>query len=398
MNIKSKMLIILTSIVMLICMVFLVTLNVAVKFYIDSEANVAIKSELAISQNPEVDKTGNDAVEEKSIFIVQSFGIRENFDLIGDSNFLSSDDYSVRQHIMDNTEFIDKTGIFTTNIDGQQYYLSKRTYKDDGVVNWIFYVNTSSVYHVVGILNMAFIIILVISTAVTSFAGLKFGTIIESSELKLKKFFANASHELKTPLMSIQGYAQGLQKGVIKDQQKATQIIIDQSEKMSVLVQEMLYLSKIESGEYVPKKQPVDINELVADCMSATRVLAEKKGITMEMGGTDEEITVMGDEAQFEKAFMNVISNAIKYATTKIIVVTEKHSHYVKIVVQDDGAGIHKSDLPHIFERFYTGEKGNTGIGLSLAKEIITLHRGTIEASNGDVGARFTITLRISSF
>lgn len=407
-SMKKKVFFILFFSVVLTAIVFTITLNVFITSYIGREASEAISQQIDLFETPydswEEDPEYDE--DEIGLFTVNSFSVDKDFTFsIEDENieeyfyYLSKDDRAIQDYFEENPYLYEDDNIFSAKIDDQRYKIGTAniTWNDmfEGEITEqiIFYVNETPLYRIVYILNGLFLIILAVSIVGAIFAGLKAGKIIEHSQQKLKNFFANASHELKTPLMSIQGYAEGLKTGVITDQDMATDVIINQSDKMYALVEELLYLSKIESGEFVFKKNKIDINAFTEDSCSSVAGLASKNKIKINYNSSQNHVMVLGDESQLQKAFINIISNGLRYAETTISISITQNVHHVEIWIEDDGEGIAQQDLPYIFERFYTGHHGNTGIGLSLAKEIISQQKGTIKAMNGSKGAKFIITL-----
>lgn len=223
---------------------------------------------------------------------------------------------------------------------------------------------------------------------------------IEQSEKSQIQFFQNASHELRTPLMSIQGYAEGLKEGVISDEKKALDVIIQESAKMSELVNEILYLSKLSAT--TPKFEKVDLQELLYECAEEVQGVLQKKkirlidslgfdGILKEEQG--EALWIFADEKALKRAIGNILSNATRYAKTQIAMELLKEDDLIKISITDDGEGISPEDIEHIFERFYKGKGGKFGIGLSITKHIVEQHGGYIEVFSEEGLTRFTISL-----
>lgn len=216
---------------------------------------------------------------------------------------------------------------------------------------------------------------------------------ISKSEQIQKQFFQNASHELRTPLMSIQGYAEGLKYDVIKDKQNAYDIIISESDKMTKLVDEILFLSKFESE--TPKKETINVSEILYDCTGSMYSIAKEKNIEFDFD-IDGDFTIIGDEDMIQRAFSNIISNAIRYAKSKIDIKCKTEREALLLIIKDDGHGISEEDLPHIFERFYKGKGGKFGIGLSMAKDIIVKHGGMIYANSEYGETIFSIRLPLA--
>ena len=206
-----------------------------------------------------------------------------------------------------------------------------------------------------------------------------------------KQFITNASHELKTPLMAIQGYAEGIQAGVM-DAGGAAEVILAESDRMTELVEELLDISKIDMGRQLLAFSEMDVRELLYDSIRAVEPAAAG-GIAIVPDFPEEPVMVSCDDTRLRRAVTNILSNGVRYARSELRLTCRADKRHVTIRIQDDGDGIAEADLPHIFDRFYMGRSGKSGIGLALTKEIIHLHRGTIRAYNGDSGAVFEITL-----
>lgn len=209
---------------------------------------------------------------------------------------------------------------------------------------------------------------------------------IEQSELLQKQFFQNASHELRTPLMSIQGYTEGLIHHVI-DEEQGLEVIYRQSQKMSRLVDDILYLSKFETRAF--KKEAVDLHDILYQAVDYQSG-CDTKGIEVAFE-MPEKLPMIGDEELLEKIFDNILSNAYRYAKTRIRITGTLEAEKVVVHISDDGEGIAPEDIEHIFERFYKGKNGNFGIGLSMVAEGVEKHQGQIKVAS-EVGCT-TFTL-----
>lgn len=190
--------------------------------------------------------------------------------------------------------------------------------------------------------------------------------------------------------MAIQGYAKGIQTGVLPVKESAC-VILEESDRMTELIEELLALSKIDSAQAKPELTEVDATEIINSVANSFAPAFENAGKQLKKELCDEA-GILCDERQMRKAVSNLVSNAFKFCKTTVFVRCAVVNAKVYIAVSDDGDGIDKVDLPHIFERFYTGKKGNTGIGLALASEIVKSHGGEIKAYNRN-GAVFEITL-----
>lgn len=212
--------------------------------------------------------------------------------------------------------------------------------------------------------------------------------LLESENVQ-KRFFQNASHELRTPLMSIQGYAEGIKYHVIPENE-ATDVILKESGKMASLINEILFLSKMETTE--PEFENVNIAELMAEVSDNFRLMAKENNINI-LCETKVKPIISADIKLLDRLLGNLVSNGIRYAKSEIKLSCEISDNNIVIKVSDDGNGIAKEDLPHIFERFYKGKGGKFGIGLSMASDIAKLHKGRLEVDSGEKGTVFKLSL-----
>ena len=257
---------------------------------------------------------------------------------------------------------------------------------------YIMYIDIGPITRYIVTLNWAFFAVLLAISSVMCLLGFRFGRDIEKEAERQQTFFQNASHELKTPLMAIQGYAEGIQAGVM-DTASAAEVILEESDRMTELVEELLDISKIDMGRQQLALSETDIRELLYDSIRAVEPTAAASGITIVPDFLEEPVMVSCDDTRLRRAVTNILSNGVRYARSELRLTCCADRRQVTIRIQDDGDGIAEADLPHIFDRFYMGKSGKSGIGLALTKEIIHVHKGTIHAYNGDSGAVFEITL-----
>lgn len=207
-----------------------------------------------------------------------------------------------------------------------------------------------------------------------------------------KQFLQNVSHELRTPLMSIQGYAEGIENGILTNDQSAATIIRKESIRLNNLVNELLTLSRIENQTYSGQLISQNISNLLLDCSQRVNGLAIKEQITLKLD-LEKEVIASVDESLFSQLIINIISNCIRYAASTITIKAYMQNEIAIIKIFDDGNGFNKEDLPHLFDRFYKGEKGNFGLGLAIAKSATEYMKGTITPYN-DNGAVFQIEFK----
>ena len=261
--------------------------------------------------------------------------------------------------------------------------------------SYIMYIDIGPITRYIVTLNWVFFAVLLAISSVMCLLGFRFGRDIEKEAERQQTFFQNASHELKTPLMAIQGYAEGIQAGVM-DAGGAAEVILAESDRMTELVEELLDISKIDMGRQRPTLSETDIRELLYDSIRAVEPTVVSSGITIVPDFPEEPVMVSCDDTRLRRAVTNILSNGVRYARSELRLTCRADKRHVTIRIQDDGDGIAEADLPHIFDRFYMGKSGKSGIGLALTKEIVHLHKGTIRAYNGDSGAVFEISIPVS--
>lgn len=209
-------------------------------------------------------------------------------------------------------------------------------------------------------------------------------------ETARQKFVAEVSHELKTPLTTIRSYTETLLNGYLDDKKTVANflsIVVNEVDKMTAMVQNLLILNRFDTRNVEIQKELFSVDDLLREMTEVFSLEAEKKGMTLTYNRTTEIPEIYGDPDQIERAIKNIISNSIKYCSRgdKIQVFAGRLYNNVYIKVEDSGKGIPKSDIDHVFERFYrvdkarSREKGGTGLGLSITKEIIESHGGTIQ-------------------
>ena len=211
-----------------------------------------------------------------------------------------------------------------------------------------------------------------------------------------KEFVANVSHEMRTPLTTVKSYTETLLDGAIEEKELAMEflgIINNEADRMSFLVQDLLQLSRFDNKQVKLSMSEIHLNGFLTETMKRNRIHAENKHQHLSFEPYPVDISVFADKERISQVVNNIVSNAIKYslAEADIRIIISEDPKYVKIAVKDTGMGIHREDLPRIFERFYRVDKarsramGGTGLGLAIAKEIMELHHGrlTVESEYG---------------
>ena len=219
-----------------------------------------------------------------------------------------------------------------------------------------------------------------------------------------KEFVADVSHELKTPITSIMGYADTLLEGDYdkETQEKFLNVIASESRRMARLVTDLLTLSRYDNNKNKTKKEQFDLGELVKRCQEKLAIEIKKKNHDVKCFVTADVPLVYADKDDIERVILNILTNSIKYTKDggqiKIYVGFVYNDAYIKVF--DNGIGIPESDLSRIFERFYrvdkarTREMGGTGLGLSIAKEILDKNGGSIDIKSV-VGEGTEVVIRI---
>ena len=193
-----------------------------------------------------------------------------------------------------------------------------------------------------------------------------------------KEFLANVSHELKTPIALIQGYAEGLSEGVNDDSESRAfycEVIMDEASKMNNMVKKLLTLNQLEFGNDLVSMERFDVTSLVKNYIQSAAILTKQSGITVEMEDYPA-IYVWADEYKTEEVFMNYFSNALNHCggEKKIVVSLRETDNLVRVSVFNTGERIPEEAIPHLWEKFYkvdkarTREYGGSGVGLSIVK------------------------------
>ncbi len=234
-------------------------------------------------------------------------------------------------------------------------------------------------------------------------------TTLRKLEKIRKDFVANVSHELRTPLTSIKGYVEALLDGAKdnpRDAEHFLNIILKQSDRLNFILDDLLQLSKIESGEVMLARLPVDMHALVERVVAVIKPLADKHGHSLTILLPADIPPVPGDEERLGQVLTNLLDNAVKYTPPNGTIriegrrIGEGDHACMELAVADTGIGIPEADRPRIFERFYRVDKarsrelGGTGLGLSIVKHIVEGHNGQVWVeANRPRGSRFVVRL-----
>ncbi|MBQ7863218.1 MAG: HAMP domain-containing histidine kinase [Lachnospiraceae bacterium] len=228
-------------------------------------------------------------------------------------------------------------------------------------------------------------------------------------EQDLRELISNISHDIKTPLTAIKGYAEGLLDGVAdtpERREKYLRTIFAKASDMTTLVDELSFYTKIDTNNIPYHFEKVKVNDYFRDCIEDNSPELEIVNVELSFE-TDvaEEVYVLGDREQLRRVMSNLIGNAVKYRGDKekgiIRIRLKDEGNLIRVDVEDNGIGIAESALPYVFERFYRADasrnskQGGSGLGLAIAKRIIEEHGGTIRAESKEgEGTTFSFTLK----
>jgi signal transduction histidine kinase len=218
-----------------------------------------------------------------------------------------------------------------------------------------------------------------------------------------RQMTADIAHELRTPLSIILGYTESLRDGILPPDTETFEILHDEAEHLSRLVQDLRTLSLAEAGKLTLHPEAMSPVELLSLVIGKYRYQAEQKNITLNLSTAENLPEIEVDQGRMEQVLGNLVSNALRFTPTfgEIrLTAVQPDSNHIQLAVQDNGAGIPEDVLPKVFDRFYKADEsrqaheGESGLGLAIARSIVLMHGGTISVeSKAGEGTKFTITL-----
>jgi len=308
-------------------------------------------------------------LEQERIQVIAKY-FREN------RNIISKNQAIMLKH--DRNTFYIKPKIYHGKSDG--YCVLKDTSHEAKDFTVIAYANITSMQNFADLIHKILGLLMIFSGIISIFVILRMTKKIDNSFNKLKKYIIDVGERKALEELDVLDYRE------FNDVGKTVQ-------KMSSLVDEILFLSKMDMDHSKMNQEIIELKELIYDCSWRVKGNADKRNLNIEHIFLEDNSYIFGDEQRLERAFLNVLSNATRYAKTTIKIICEGKEENILISIIDDGNGISNKDLPHIFERFYKGEDGNFGIGLSITRDIINEHGGNINVISQKGNTRFVISI-----
>ena len=225
---------------------------------------------------------------------------------------------------------------------------------------------------------------------------------LEGVEEGRREFVSNVSHELRSPITSIRGFAEGMADGVIPEEEhpKYLRLVADESRRLSGLVNDLLALSRLEREDAKPEMSVFDINEMLRRAIIRRMADVEEKKIDISCEPETDPCYVRADRDRIEQVVINLLDNAIKFTGEdgKITLSSRVRGEKTEITVRDNGIGVAEEDREKIFDRFFTADRAHTsgkgtGLGLSICRRIMEMHGQSLRLLDTDVGAAFRFTL-----
>ena len=218
-----------------------------------------------------------------------------------------------------------------------------------------------------------------------------------------REFVTNVSHELRSPIASLLALVETLENGALDDRDTAVDFIgriHDEANRMGAIVEELLELSRLESGQAPLRLAPLNLNVMVTDIIGEFRLRAERSGIELDTSLPDRLPQALADETTFRRALVNLVDNALKFTPVggQVHMSIAEEEDTIRVEVRDTGEGIPREHLPHIFERFYKVDRSRrdkgTGLGLAIVKHTVEAHGGCVHAESEEgEGSVFSVSV-----
>ena len=218
----------------------------------------------------------------------------------------------------------------------------------------------------------------------------------EEEDRRKNTVYENVAHDLRTPLVSILGYADGLKSNIIKDKDKACEIILRTGNQLKEMIENILVLSRFDNDTYKKSYEDINLTDLIVEQIETLKVTDDRKKIVFR-NATDGQSIIHSDRKLLVRIIQNLLSNAIKYAKETITIelkTADDENYTYNISIKDDGMGIEKENTEDIFTRYYKGEDGHFGIGLAVVKSAIEHLKGEV-ILNSKIGKETEFTVKI---
>ena len=228
---------------------------------------------------------------------------------------------------------------------------------------------------------------------------------LENLEQSRRDLVANVSHELKTPIAAIRAHLENLLDGVEQPEPRTMEVMLSQTERLGRLIEQLLELSRLESGELPLQREQIPLAPLVTQVLSEIEMARSDRGVAVESELPNDLPSVNADRERVHQVLFNLVDNAVRFTPSggAVTVSAHRHNGSVEVKVSDTGVGIPPEHLPRLFERFYRADParsrgdGGTGIGLAIARSVVEAHGGHIRAeSELGRGSVFTFDLPVA--
>lgn len=186
--------------------------------------------------------------------------------------------------------------------------------------------------------------------------------------------------------MSIQGYAEGIKYDVVDDKASAAEIIIEESKRLNQIVDQILMLSRLDTANQPLRMVKLQLSDFLDEEVAQIGGYAMKQGKSLKNLVTDPMLFVGADARLLGVIINNIVTNGLRYAKKEVEISAQEKGDAILLTIRDDGCGFSEADFSHLFERFYKGESGNFGLGMSIAKSSVEYMQGRIEVFNNEEG------------
>ncbi len=354
-----------------------VIFNICVHFWIKNNAADAIEAVTSY----EADGSAEDDIKD-SVYYAEWVYFKEA-DREGNKDELTDKERELYKWVLDN----DASAMQSVKLGENSYYIKEfNDFNEKGDL-LLAYVDVSGGPEIIIGINIMMILAAIIIGVIGAVFGYYVGLKIEQKELAQMNFFENTSRELKTPLMMIGGYAEAIEQGIVNDDQRTGRIIVSETNHMSNLIEDILYMAKVESGAVHINKEEIRFGEFVEDVLMPFEGAVAEHDLRVDVDMATGN--VLADPSKLEHAITGLFNYSLNRAKSKIEI---KYYNNTFTIWNDVDSIIDEEELAHIFDASHTGSKGNTGIGLALAKEIVEMHGWRISATSTNNGMLFSVS------